>query len=105
MSLEKKYEGYASFSYLEAGVDYKAFDLADELERVPPYTLPLSDADEARTRSLIESNLLVSMHEHVGVFPDRIEETPEYARHGRMRLRQPHGWDLPHPLVLGLAVG
>jgi membrane dipeptidase len=24
------------------------------------------------------------MHEHLGVFPSRIEETPEYARHGRM---------------------
>ena len=32
----------------------------------------------------MERCLLVSMHEHLGVFPDRIEETPEYARHGRM---------------------
>jgi membrane dipeptidase len=84
MSLDKNYGGYKSFSYLDAGTDYKAFDLADELERVPPYLLPLSDDQEARVRALLESCLLVSMHEHLGVFPDRIEETPEYARLGRM---------------------
>ena len=84
MSLDKNYDGYTSFSYLDAGTDYKAFDLADELERVPPYLLALSDDQEARVRGLLESCLLVSMHEHLGVFPDRIEETPEYARLGRM---------------------
>ncbi len=84
MSLNKSYDGYSSFSYLEQGADYKAFDLADELERVPPFRLPLSDEDEARCTSLIERCLLVSMHEHLGVFPERIEETPEYVRHGRM---------------------
>jgi membrane dipeptidase len=84
MSLDKNYDGYTSFSYLDAGTDYRAFDLADELERVPPYLLALSDDQEARVRGLLESCLLVSMHEHLGVFPDRIEETPEYARLGRM---------------------
>jgi len=84
MSLEKRYDGYTSFSYLEAGVDYPVFELADQLERVPAYRLPLSPEDEARVERLAETCLFVSMHEHVGVFPDRIEETPEYVRHGRM---------------------
>ena len=84
MSLKKSYDGYSSFSYLEQGADYKAFDLADELARVPQFRLPLSDEDEARCASLIERCLFVSMHEHLGVFPERIEETPEYVRHGRM---------------------
>lgn len=84
MSLKKSYDGYSSFSYLEQGADYKAFDLADELARVPQFRLPLSDGDEARCASLIERCLFVSMHEHLGVFPERIEETPEYVRHGRM---------------------
>ncbi len=84
MSLEKHYDGYTSFSYLEAGIDYKEFDLADQLERVPPWRVPLSEDEEARTRSLVDTSLLVSMHEHVGVFPDRIEDTFEYVRHGRM---------------------
>lgn len=84
MSLTKSYDGYTSFSYLESGTDYRSFDLADELERVPPYRVPLSDEEEARLESLVERCLFVSMHEHVGVFPHRIEETPEYVRHGRM---------------------
>ena len=95
MSLDKNYDGYTSFSYLDAGTDYKAFDLADELERVPPYLLALSDDQEARVRGLLESCLLVSMHEHLGVFPDRIEETPEYARLGRMSTAFIAGWSLP----------
>jgi membrane dipeptidase len=84
MGLRKVYDGYTSFSYLEAGADYKAFDLADQLERVPPYRVPLTDEEEARVQALAERCLFVSMHEHVGVFPNRIEETPEYVRHGRM---------------------
>lgn len=84
MSLKKTYDGYQSFSYLEPGRDYKAFDLADEIERVPSYRVPLSEGDEARCIALIERCLFVSMHEHLGVFPARIEETPEYVRHGRM---------------------
>ena len=84
MGLDKKYRGYRSFSYLEAGTDYKSLELADELGRVPPYSLPLDDEEEARVRGLARRLPFVSMHEHLGVFPSRIEETPEYARHGRM---------------------
>lgn len=84
MSLTKSYDGYTSFSYLEPGRDYRAFDLADEVERVAPFTVPLTDDEEVRVRDLVERCLFVSMHEHLGVFPARIEETPEYVRHGRM---------------------
>lgn len=84
MSLSKSYDGYTSFSYLEPDVDYKAFDLADELNRVEPWVVPLDADEEARVKALTASSLFVSLHEHLGVFPARIEETPEYARHGRM---------------------
>ncbi|MDA0328433.1 MAG: membrane dipeptidase [Gemmatimonadetes bacterium] len=84
MSLEKRYGGYTSFSYLEAGKDYKSFELAPELDRVVPYRLALGEADESRVREIVGRTPFVSMHEHLGVFPDRIEETPEYARQGRM---------------------
>lgn len=84
MGLRKQYSGYASFSYLEPGRDYRAFELADEIDRVPAYPVPLSDEEEARVEKLVEHCLFVSMHEHAGVFPARIRETPEYARHGRM---------------------
>jgi membrane dipeptidase len=84
MGLRKRYSGYTSFSYLEPDVDYKSFALADQLERVPPSMVPLSAKQESRVEALVRRCLFVSMHEHAGVFPARIEETPEYARHGRM---------------------
>jgi membrane dipeptidase len=84
MSLTKNHSGYASFSYLEPGADYTAFELADELHRVEPYQVPLNPEQETRAQALVGSSVLVSLHEHLGVFPARIEETPEYARHGRM---------------------
>jgi len=84
VSLTKRYAGYTSYAYLEADTDYKVFDLADELARVEPYVVPLSPEEGARAEALIERCPLVSLHEHLGVFPARIEETPEYVRHGRM---------------------
>lgn len=84
MSTDKDYSGYRSFSYLEPGTDYPVFELTDELGRVDPYLLPLTDEEEARVAGLVERCVFVSLHEHLGVFPARIEETPEYVRHGRM---------------------
>lgn len=84
MSLTKRYDGYTSFSYLDPGTDYRTFELADELDRVPASPVELPPAEEQRFHGLVERCVFVSMHEHVGVFPQRIEETPEYVRHGRM---------------------
>jgi membrane dipeptidase len=84
MSLTKHPDGYSSFSYLDPGTDYRPFELAHQTARVDPYLLPLDDDDEARVRALAEQCLFISLHEHVGVFPNRIEETPAYVREGRM---------------------
>jgi membrane dipeptidase len=84
MGLNKRYAGYESFSYLRPGRDYRRFDLAEEIDRVPAAPVVLNADEESRVRGLVERCLFVSMHEHVGVFPARIEETPEYARQGRM---------------------
>jgi len=84
MSLTRRYDGYESFSYLEPGVDYRPFEMTDELERVAPYRVALDEAGEARVRELADRLVMVSLHEHVGVFPKRMEDTPEYVRGGRM---------------------
>ena len=78
------YRGYRSFSYLEAGRDYRAFGLAREVDRVPPALVPLDEAGEARAHRLATAHPMISLHEHVGVFPERIDETPDYVRAGRM---------------------
>jgi len=84
MSLTKRYGGYTSFSYLDAGADYPVFELTDELARVEPWLVPLDASEEARLRALVERCVFISLHEHLGVFPARIEETPAYVRGGRM---------------------
>jgi membrane dipeptidase len=75
---------YRSFGYLEAGHDYAAFELAPEVDRVPPWILALDDAGEQRVGELSRRLHTISLHEHLGVFPARIEETPDYVREGRM---------------------
>ncbi|HEX9710187.1 MAG TPA: membrane dipeptidase [Candidatus Thermoplasmatota archaeon] len=84
MTLPKRYDGYTSFSYLEAGRDYRAFELAEEVGRVRPWLLPLSREEEERVEELTSRFPMISLHEHLGVFPRAIAETPEYVRHGRM---------------------
>ena len=84
MSLTKNYGGYKSFQYLKAGDDYRSYKLADQLHRVPAYVVPLSDEQEERVRQIVSSCIMISMHEHLGVFPEDVYETPEYLRQGRM---------------------
>jgi len=84
MSLNKNYQGYKSFQYLEGGKDYPLFGLADELNRVPPYLVPLDAAQEEKATQIIRDNIMISMHEHLGVFPADVMETPDYLRNGRM---------------------
>jgi membrane dipeptidase len=84
MGMNKRYDGYASFQYLEAGRDYRAFPLVSELERVPRFDYPLSGEGESRVQDFVRDNVMISLHEHLGVFPDPIDLTPDYVRHGRM---------------------
>lgn len=84
MSLHKNYAGYTSFSYLDPETDYRPFELASQMDRVPSHRVELTEAEETRFQALVERCLFVSLHEHLGVFPARIEETPDYVRHGRM---------------------
>jgi len=84
MALSRNKGGYRSFQYLEPGSDYRAFDLAAEVDRVEPYRVPLSADEEARAEVFARDHVMVSLHEHVGVFPERMEDTPAYCREGRM---------------------
>ncbi|MCH5377450.1 MAG: diguanylate cyclase, partial [Planctomycetes bacterium] len=84
MSFTKKGTDYQSYSYLEGGRDYKLFDLADELNRVELYLIPLSDDEEKRVEQLVTDNLMVSLHDHIEVFPDDMSDAPSYTHEGRM---------------------
>jgi membrane dipeptidase len=80
---EKAYSGYKSFQYLEAGVDYKAFRLAKELGRVPPYEVSLDEQQHRRAQGILDEHVIVSLHDHSFVLPDDPREIFEFRREGR----------------------
>lgn len=97
MSLTKRGTDYESFGYLDKDRDYQAFALADETRRVAPRLVPLDEAQERRVEQLLREHVMISLHEHLGVFPTQIAETPAYVRQGRMAtafrgLKEAH-WD------------
>ena len=82
MGLYKRYDGYRSFQYLTAGRDYRLFELCPELGRVEPFQVPLTVDEEVRVKDLLENIILISLHEHLGVFPNDVKETPAYVKGG-----------------------
>ena len=76
-------DGYVAYSYLKAGEDFRAFELAPEFGRVPPYQAGLSSEQAQRARTLLADSMVISLHDHPVRFPLRMEETPEYNRTGR----------------------
>ena len=78
-----RYGGYRSFQYLEAGVDYRPFDLAKEVGRVPSRRVDVSAEEEARVQRLLENNTVTSLHDHATVAPANVSEMTEYRRQGR----------------------
>src|SRR5690554_3344141 len=79
-SWSKKYDGYRSFQYLEAGRDYKDFELVPELGRVPEYKVPVSAEQEKRVEDIIRNNLVISLHDHCFVAPKNLNEVWEWRR-------------------------
>jgi membrane dipeptidase len=65
----KKYSGYTSWSYLEPDIDYVKYPLEKQVNRVPEYDFGLSKAQEERVEEIIEKNIIISLHEHLSVFP------------------------------------
>jgi membrane dipeptidase len=81
--LGKRGSGYKSFQYLRAGVDYRAFPTAPEIDRVPPFVVRLTKDQEDRAERLARENVLISLHDHLGLFPEPVTDTPAYVREGR----------------------
>jgi membrane dipeptidase len=75
--------GYAAYSYLTAGEDFRRFELAPEFGRVAPHAAGLTGEQEQRSRRLLADSIVISLHDHPVRFPLRMEETPEYNRTGR----------------------
>jgi membrane dipeptidase len=78
-----RYRGYRSYQYLEPQRDYRTFELAAELDRVPSAPVPTSADEERRVQRLLAEGPIISLHDHPVVVPERIEELLEYRRRGR----------------------
>src|SRR5919201_695850 len=79
----KRYTGYRSFQYLEPEADYRPFELAREIDRVPSRKVEVSADQEARAQRLLADNLVISLHDHAFVVPADPSEIFEYRRAGR----------------------
>ena len=80
----KRYTGYTAYDYLEKGVDYRAFEYAAQVNRVPEYTgLTLNEAQAARAERLLSEETVISLHEHVQAFPADMGELRDHIRQGR----------------------
>ncbi len=78
------FNGYEAFQYLEPDIDYRSFKLAKQVGRVKGHFVPLTKTEEDRVLGLLENSIVVSMHEHLGVIPENIEEEfIDYQREGR----------------------
>jgi membrane dipeptidase len=78
-----RYSGYSSYSYLDAGTDYRVFDLAAEVDRVPSSPVSVSSEQEARVRDIFQQHVIISLHEHPTTVPDDTAEIFEYRRQNR----------------------
>jgi membrane dipeptidase len=79
----KQYDGYTSYSYLEAGRDYRAFDMVKEVGRVPSHTVEVTPEQEERAQRLIRDNILISTHDHPTLVPEDLSHLFDYRRQGR----------------------
>jgi membrane dipeptidase len=80
----ERYTGYTAYEYLEAGVDYRAFEYAEQIGRVPEYAgLELTSAQAERAERLLREETVISLHEHVQVFPKDMGQLKDHIRQGR----------------------
>ena len=86
----ERYTGYTAYEYLEAGVDYRAFEYAKQIGRVPEYAgLELTAAQAERAERLLREETVISLHEHVQVFPENMDHLKDHIRQGR----EPTGYE------------
>jgi membrane dipeptidase len=79
-----RYTGYRSFAYLEPGADYRAFELATDLDRVEPHLVEVSPAEEARVQRLLADEIAISLHDHTEIDPLDPADTEPWIREARI---------------------
>lgn len=78
-----RYSGYSSYSYLDAGKDYRVFTLAKEIDRVPSSLVSVTPEQEQRLQEIFSREVVISLHEHPTTVPEKSGEIFEYRRQNR----------------------
>lgn len=81
--LSPNYKGYTSFDYLEPERDFRVFELAQEIGRVPSYDLGLDEEQRARVTRLLRDEHAISLHEHPKILTNDPAQLREYNGTGR----------------------
>jgi membrane dipeptidase len=79
----KEFRAYTSYEYLEAGRDYRVFELAPELDRVPSMRVATTKEQEQRVQRLLANSVVISAHDHPSVRPADPHQGLAYRRQGR----------------------
>ena len=80
MGTNKQYKGYKAYDYLEAGVDYRSFELCEGDKIFPEYLIPLTKEQEERVEQLARDTICISIHEHPVLFPKHLKREDVYKR-------------------------
>ncbi|HKL13640.1 MAG TPA: membrane dipeptidase [Halanaerobiales bacterium] len=81
--MKKGYKGYKSYQYLEKDVDYKSFELAEEVNRVKSYDMDLTKKQQAVFNDIVSENLIIDLHEHPTIIPKDLNKLRDYEQQGR----------------------
>jgi membrane dipeptidase len=79
----ERWQGYRSYQYLEAGTDYRAFDLAPDTGREPGAEVSWDAATEAAAARFEQDNFICSVHDHLSLRPADPAQFAECRREGR----------------------
>ncbi|MFB6300124.1 MAG: dipeptidase [Halobacteriales archaeon] len=75
---------YRSFEYLNEGADYTQVALPDDSQTGDRYDVPLDEAEERRAETIIDRDLVISLHDHPAYLPADVTDREEYTRDGRV---------------------
>lgn len=84
MGLKKNYDGYQSYNYLEPAIDYQKFEFPDPpTEWAEKYLVPTSEEEENLVQQILKANIVISVHDHPFMIPERVPELFDVNRQGR----------------------
>ncbi len=82
MKQKAGYKGYKSYDYLDP-TDFVQYRLAKEIDRVEPYLVPLTEAEEKRFEKLVGQGYFINLHDHPTILTDDLTELMDYEHEGR----------------------